>query len=309
MFTRYLSRFIVSSPDGLLWYPEGDGAAAGSGGATPPPGSTTPPPGSTAAATPPPGSTTPPPGTTTPPPASQFTYPEDRSNWVPLDKHKKAEQLVNRTSTELNTLRAAIAERDKRIAALAGVTVPSAEDSEAEKVANAFYSLPQFAHLRYVTPEFLQSVKQLVDQGSSLAEARDHVYNQQADRFLGHLDTTFAEEIGAQTLTPGQSRVLRAAFGASMPDKQTDPEGFAAFQKRYDSGDESLITEFVKQFAADMLEPARRQATIPIAQRRAIPRGGPSAAVVQQKTKPDYSKMSLQEMLDAGEKDAEAIGR
>lgn len=307
MFNRYLSRTIGSSPDGLLWSPDpGTGTA---GGSEPPAG------GSPAAVTPPPSSATPPPAGGTPPPAggtppaSQFTYAEDRSAWVPPDKYKKAEQLTNRTAGELEKLRNDLKERDKRIAALAGITTPTAEQTEAEQVAAAFYSLPQFAHLKGITPELLERVTRLADQSETLTEARDHVYNQQADRFLASLDTKFADEIGAQSLTEGQSKKLRAAFGASMPDAKADPEAFAAFKKRYDSGDESLIDDFVKEFASDLLEPARRQATIPIAQRRPVPRGGPSAAVVQNKQKPDYSKMSVSEMLDAAEKEAESLGR
>jgi hypothetical protein len=303
MFKRYLSRYILSSPDGLLWYPDGDGSTAA---ATPPPASATPPP----AATPPPSNTPPPAAAAGTPPPSKFSYDEDRSNWVKPDVHKKAEGLINRTSAELAKLKADIAERDRRIAALAGITPPpSAEETEAEKVAAAFYSLPQFAHLKGITPELLKSIEQLVHQGSTLTEARDHLYNQQADRFLDSMDQAFADELGAQTLTPGQQRKLRAAFGAWVPDKQADPEGHAAFTKRYNSGDPSLISEFVKEYAADMLEPARRQATVPIAQRRAVPRSGPAAAVVTQKQKPDYSKMSVTEMLESAEKDAEAIGR
>jgi hypothetical protein len=310
MFKTHLLRYLVSSPDGLLWQDPSAGGTAGAGGTTAPPagGTTTPPAGGTT--TPPAGgTTTPPAGTQQPPGGQQFTYPEDRSGWVKPDVHKKAESLVNRTAAELTKLKADLAERDRKIAALAGVTVPSADETEAEKVAAAFYSLPQFAHLKGLTPEFLASVKALVDQGSTFAEARDHLYNQQADRFLASLETTFAEEIGAQSLTPGQARKLRAAFGASMPDQREDPEGFAKFRQRYDAGDESLISEFIKEYVSDMLEPARRQATVPIAQRRPVPRGGPSTSVVTTKQKPDYSKMSLQEMLDHGEKEAESLGR
>jgi hypothetical protein len=304
MFNRYLSCSNGSTPDGRLWSPD---AAAGSGAEPPagtqPPATTQPP----AATTPPPAAATQPAAAT--PPPTQFSYAEDRSKWVPPDQLKKSEQLINRTAAELNTLRAQLADRDKRIAALAGVTVPSADDLEAEKVANAFYSLPQFRHLKGITPEFLEQVKRFVDQGASLSEARDHVYNQQADRFLVALDAAFAAEIGTPTLTAGQTKKLRAAFGASMPDAQADPEAFATFKRRYDSGDESLISEFVTEYVADMLEPARRQATVPLAQRRPVPRGGPSAAVVQNQQKPDYSKMTVAEMLESGEKQAEALGR
>lgn len=300
MFQRLLSRSFVSSPDGLLWYPTDDGGAPPPAGGAPPP----------AGATPPPSGTTPPPAAAagTPPP-SQFTYPEDRSNWVRPDVLKNAERLNNKTAGEIENLRREVLARDRRIAALAGVAPPDPDQAEAEKVANAFYSLPQFAHLRHVTPELLERLGRLAHESSSLTEARDHVYNQQADRFLTSMDRAFAEEIGAESLTPGQQRKLRAAFGAWVPDRQVDPEGHAAFDKRYNAGDETLITEFLKEFATDVLEPARRQATVPIAQRRPVPQGGRSTPVVSQAQKPDYSKMTVDQMLDSAEKEAERVGR
>lgn len=294
------SRSLVSSPDGLFWYPDPDG-----GGAPPPAGATPPP-----AGTPPPTGTTPPPAAAagTPPP-SKYTYDEDRSNWVRPDVFKNAERLNNKTAGEIENLRRQLLDRDRRIAALAGVAPVDPDQAEAEKVANAFYSLPQFAHLRNVTPELLDRMSKLVHESTSLTEARDHIYNQQADRLLTSIDRAFAEEIGAESLTPGQQRKLRAAFAAWIPDRQTDPEGHAAFDKRYNAGDETLITEFLKEFATDVLEPARRQATIPVAQRRPIPRSGGGGPVTSQPQKPDYSKMSVGEMLDAAEKDAERVGR
>lgn len=303
----YTWKFWMRSPDGLLWQSSNDGTPPAGG--TPPPLSGTPPP---AGGTPtPPSSGTPPPAGGTPPPtpSSQFTYPEDRSRWVDPDKHRKAEQAVNRTASELAKAKADLVERDRRIAALAGVTPTSPEDAEAQRVAEAFYALPQFSHLKGITPELLGQMKALIADGASIVQARDHVYNQQADRFLGSLDVAFAETIGLDKLTPGQQRKLHAAFGAFMPDARTDPDAYGAFQKRYDSGDETLIEEFLKEYTDDMLEPARRQAAVPLAVRPRVPRGGPGAPVVTAKPKPDYSKMTTQQMLDAAEDEAKAVGR
>lgn len=299
MRTRFLC-FIASAPDGLLWYPDPDGG-------TPPPAGATPPP----AGAPPAGTTTPPPAAAdgTPPPKKQFTYEEDRSNWVRPDIFKNAERATTKSAAEIENLRREIAARDRRIQVLAGVAPVDPDQAEAEKVANAFYSLPQFAHLKHLTPELLNRVAQIANEGPSLSEARDHLYNQQADRFLTSLDRAFADEIGAETLTPTQQRKLRAVFGAWVPDSKTDPEAHAAFDKRYNAGDETLIAEFLKEFVSDFVEPARRQATVPITQRRPVPRGGASSPVTTQTQKPDYSKMSVTEMLEAAEKEAERVGR
>jgi len=237
-----------------------------------------------------------------------YTFKEDRSTWVDPDRYKKAETAVNRTAVELERARQQIADQQRRIAALAGVTPPNPEQDEAQKIAEAFYALPQFAHLRHVTPEFIQAAMALVRDGASITAARDHVWDAHTDRFLDHLDSRFASEIGVDALTPGQQRKLRAAFGALVPDEKADPQGHAAFAKRYEANDETLIEDFVKEYVADMLEPARRQAMIPTL-RRPVPRSGPGAPVVTQKPKADYTSMTVPQMLEAAEKEAEAVGR
>src|SRR5262249_46583458 len=140
-----------------------------------------------------------------------FTYKEDRSSWVDPGTLKKSEHALNRVTHELNVLRSQLADRDKRLAALAGVVTPSADEAEAAKIAEAFYALPQFAHLKGITPELLQGVQRLLDEGQSIAEARDHVWNAHTDRFLAGLDEQFAIEMGVEALSDGQKRKLHAA--------------------------------------------------------------------------------------------------
>jgi len=236
-----------------------------------------------------------------------YTFKEDRSTWVDPDRVKKAEAAINRTTTELERARAVIADQDRRIKALAGVAPVDPDAAEAQKIADAFFALPQFAHLKTLTPEMLQRVEALIAEGGSIAEARDHIWNAHTDNFLQRLDVAFADRIGADTLTPGQQKKLHAAFGAMIPDER-DAEAFAAFRKRFEAGDESLITDFVKEYDSDLFEPVRRQATIPTL-RRPVPRSGPAAPVVTQAKKPDYSQMTVEQMLEHGEKEAEALGR
>src|SRR6266404_8714098 len=83
--------------------------------------------------------------------ANKFTYDEDRSNWIKPDKHRAAETAVIRTARELETARAELAAERRRVAALAGVQTQSPEDAEAAKIADAFFALPQFAHLKDIT--------------------------------------------------------------------------------------------------------------------------------------------------------------
>jgi hypothetical protein len=284
----------------LYWHPEGGGggAAAADAGGTPAPAADAGAGGDAAVAA----------AAAAAAAEKTWTFKEDRSNWIAPDKYKQAEAATNRTASELERARALIADQNRRIAALAGVTPPNPDDAEMQKVADAFFAFPQFAHLKHVTPEFVQRAIALMRDGESITAARDHVWNAHTDRFLDRLDKSFAQEIGVDGLTPGQQKKLRAAFGALVPDQETDPEAYVAFQKRYEANDDTLIDDFVKEYVADMLEPARRQATIPTT-RRPVPRSGPAAPVVSQRQKPDYANMTTQQMLDAAEKEAEAVGR
>jgi hypothetical protein len=119
-----------------------------------------------------------------------------------------------------------------------------------QQIAAAFYALPQFAHLKYVTPEFLQAVCALVHRDAALLAARDDVWHTHTDRFLDRLDAAFARAIGVETLTPGQSQHLRAAFGARVRDEHSNPEAHAAFARRYEANDDTLIDAFVKEYVA-----------------------------------------------------------
>ena len=284
MFDRSYSRF-TTSPVGYLW-------------ADPPADPNAPPADPNA----------PPVDPNAPPAEKTYSFKEDRTNWVAPDKHKAAETAVNRTARELESLKSQLSERDKRIAALAGITPPDPDAAEADKIAQAFFALPQFAHLKGVTPELLDQVKALVADGASITAARDHVWNQHTDKFLSDLDAEFAAEIGVDTLTPGQQRKLHAAFDAMVPSPQ-DAEAYATFKKRFEQADPKLIAEFVQEYKSDIIEPARRLATVPVMQRRAVPRSGAGNPVVTQVPKPDYSKMSVAEMLDAAEKTALEVGR
>ncbi len=285
----HVRRALISRPVGYLW--------------------ADPPPPADPNAPPPADPNAPPADPNAPPPADKtYSFKEDRSNWVAPDKLRAAETLTNRTAKELETLRIQITERDKRIAALAGIAPVDPDAAEADKIAQAFFALPQFAHLKGVTPELLDQVKALVADGASITAARDHVWNQHTDKFLGDLDAAFADEIGADTLTPGQQRKLHAAFDAMVPSPQ-DAEKFATFKKQFEQADPTLIAEFVQEYKADIIEPARRLATVPITQRRPVPRSGSAHPVVTQVPKPDYSKMSITEMLEDAEKRSVEAGR
>jgi hypothetical protein len=286
---RLIARF---APSGYLW----DGAPAAEP-VSPAPAS--------------PASPTPAPATPAAPATPSAAAPAvvDRSTWIPPDKFRAAEAAINRTARELEQARNDIKERDRRIQeALSGGRTKSKEEADADQIAEAFYALPQFAHLRGLTADKLAIIDRLVEQGESVQAAATQVWDQHTDKFLSSLESRIAEEYGVEKLTPGQSKKVRAAFGAFMPSA-TDAEAMDAFRKRYERADPTLIDEFAKDYIDDLVQPIRRSATVPLGERPRVPRGGGSTPVTSQTPKPDLSKLSIQEMLEHGEKEAERVGR
>jgi len=111
----------------------------------------------------------------------------------------------------------------------------------------AFYARPQLSHLKSITPDLVSAPDQ---HGPTVPAARDQVWDTHADRFLERLDAAFAHAIGVETLTPGQSQHLRAAFAARVPDERADPAAHAVFARRYEANDDTLIDAFVQEYVA-----------------------------------------------------------
>jgi len=244
--------------------------------------------------------------TTTPatatPTTPSYTYPEDRSSWVPPQRFTAAERATNLAARERDQLRSELASERARIAALAGATPKTPEAEEADRVAKAFYSLPQFSHLQKLTPEAIERLSSLLEKEGDFKAAAEFQYKALATDTLRDIGDKVIEAAGYDVDRGLVEDMFKAYVNRLAKD---DPETTIA---RYEGRDPSLKADFVKLYTEKFIEPVRRQGYRETARQGEVrvPRSGPGQPVVTQQPKTDYSKMkTVSEMLAAAEQEAD----
>ena len=189
------------------------------------------------------------------PAAKQFTYTEDRSDWIP--RHR-----FNVVSTRTRTLEQQLQDTTRRMQALAGVTPPNPQDAEAEEVRTAFKQM--FPHLAKLDDQRIDRLLKLADQSDQLETTANHHWQQHTQRMVGALETEIAEQLGVSDLTPRQRQRIGEAYANALNRDYVTAqrEGRQSeMLRRHEAGDESLIAEFAKEWVEDFVEPVRRRAT------------------------------------------------
>lgn len=247
----------------------GGGAPAGNSGATPaasPGTASTPPPASTAAPT------TPGAGGGG---KSAFTYPEDRSNWVPShvlrERTEKARQQLEQAQRDLDYER-------RRVAALSGVEMPKPRlTQEQEQIRREFVELfPEYAALAKLDPAKLEKLTQMDFDALQRAnqETSQRIWTNHGTQAVQYFADRIKGAYGADVAPTTMKRVLNA-FAAECGEN-------ARMLQRYEAGDFSVIDEFMSDWTKGFIEPIRKTATQPtpgqIAARK-LPRGGGGATV------------------------------
>lgn len=216
-----------------------------------------------------------------------FTYQEDRSKWIP--QHRLAEETTKRQGLE-----AQIAERDRKIAALAGVSTPDASEAKKAEISKAFFAM--FPHL---SEEKMQRRDEQVSRAEA-AEQRE--WQRHGDRQLAGIYTQVAEALGAESLSDDQKGDLQDAFKnwltATCKKELRDSGGTeSATLTSYEKGEPKVVSEFVKRYTAQWIEPARRKVTAQnINRTRPVPDSSGRSQVTTVK-KPDTFK-NIDERLD-----------
>ena len=241
------------------------------------------------------------------PPAPEYKYSEDRSNWLPPDRYRAAEAATNKAAREALQWRTQYEDANRRIAALAGVTPKAPEAEEQEKIARAFYALPQFAHLRGLTPQVMERLMAMTERGDEYEQGIRYQWDRLRDRTFKTVVEHIQDTLGLDTIDPDMAEDIHGMFrqwARSQPDQET-------FRLRYEAEDPKLMTEFLDRYKAKHIDPIRRSAAASLARpaQARVPRGGPSQPVVTQKPKRDYSKMTNDDARQAAEDDAVAYLR
>jgi hypothetical protein len=221
------------------------------------------------------------------PQGGQFTYKEDRTDWVP--RHRVTEQ-----SRQIKALEAQIKELgdgnqgfQNKLRQAFGIDEPTGEAKElAETKAALFKVFPNLKVLETLDEEKLNSI---IQGATSAQQMTQRQWERHATTILSSVAKEVAKGLGVEKLSDTQRdrledayrsdamrsvRAREAAFNKgernTMETLPTDTD----FLARHEQGDETLITEFVKGYLGDWFEPARRFATTEAARRfRPVPRG------------------------------------
>ncbi len=260
-----------------------DGAPAGTPAATPASGTpATPAAGAAPTATP-----------------TGFTYAEDRSQWIP--KHRFDQ--VNTQAGRAKQLEADIAERDRKIAALAGVTQSDPDTAQAEKVKEAFFNLPGMGGLRKFTSlseDELTALLNVPSQVQRTTQAEQRQWQRHGDEQVQYIGGKIAEALGAEAPDADQLDDLRGSFTKWLRNKaakEMQTVGHSEALTRYEAGDKKLLDEFVTGYSKRWVEPAKRTAVSSAINRtRPVPNSAGRAATST--TQKPAAFKNLDERLD-----------
>lgn len=222
-----------------------DGAGDGSGGGSPAPspapaaiaapGGGTPNPSPSPSPSPAPGPGAPAPGVVNPTggvgtPASQFSYPEDRSGWIPKTRFDEA---VARERAEV--------ERIRQVAL--GVSPREPQD-------------PRRAEAREAILDVFPELRQVFDQLPQLANSQQRAEQRVVNQTLSTIYTEAATMLGVERMNPFQESVLSQSFLGFL---QSTPE----LARRFDGGDPRVVQEFLSEYRKQFLDPVRRSGQAP----------------------------------------------
>jgi hypothetical protein len=198
------------------------------------------------------------------PPATPtgFTYKEDRTDWIPRHRFNEVSQQAQRA----RDLESQIAERDRKIQALAGVSPSDSNSQQAEAVKEAFFNLPgmgAFRKLANMTDAQIDALLQVPDQIGRTNDAELRQWKQHGNKQVQYIGEKVSEALGLDAPDAEQLDDLRNLFSKWVKTRATaemQATGESATVLRYEEGDQKLLDEFVSQHTKRWVEPARRTA-------------------------------------------------
>ncbi len=235
-------------------------------------------------------------------PAQQFSYKEDRSDWIP--RHRLNDESGKRQTLEqqLTAVKADLEREQKRVRAALGVDPANPQAEEQAEVEEALTKIlekkyPGLAALQRLKPEQFDAIIQGAMAGQS---AQDAAADTQRDAAFESCYSEAAKLLRKDGLSDRQKRSVREAFAtefrAAMQDRAAKRESGQGidnndFVGRYLRNDKTLFSEFVKAYLDDWYEDARRNVTATTVRRnnRPVPSGGRGEAVVTAATKHDLT--------------------
>ncbi len=217
----------------------------------------------------------------------QFSYNEDRTDWVPRhrlnDTTAKFEKKIEELTNQIGGMRSGVGKAFGFEQA-----DPAAQRDEEIKAA----LLKVFPNLKSLENLSDEKIADLMEAAAGAKQTTQAQWERHATQMLTTLETQVAEQIGADKLTPTQSKNLRRAYREEARDclnaRNAAAQSGAAydasndFLARHERGDQTLLKEFSKAYLDDWFEPARRRVTADVTRRqnRPVPRGERSRTLI-----------------------------
>lgn len=230
-----------------------------------------------------------------------YSYPEDRSDWVPRHRLNEQSQKIRDYETKLE-------DAQRRLTLALGGTVTDPQTQKAEAIKEAFFNLPGMARLKKL-------IDLSEDEYDALFSAPQHIAASQTaeaaqwQRFGNQIVDTvsqkIAESIGAETLDAEQKADLRISLDSWLKGRiraelaqaserygeeavSANQRRFSPSLRRYEEGDAKLLDEFVTRYTKTWVEPARRSATASHVNRtRPVPNAQRGNGVASSVKRPD----------------------
>ncbi len=201
-----------------------------------------------------------------------FNYKEDRSNWVPS-------HVVRQRTQELEQFKRDLHYERQRVAALSGVQMPAAprnpeNDAIRNQLLEVMPELKDYLDMKDKLKAFSDFDPKEI---TAIRESQNQSWAARGNETLRTLTDKVKQAYGGADLSPKQMKRIASAFVTEVGE---DPE----LRARYESGDLSIVDEFVADFTGGVLTPYQRSNSV--AQQTArqqasrLPRGGGSSAVV-----------------------------
>lgn len=194
-----------------------------------------------------------------------------------LQKERKARQAADTAAAQHQ--RELEIER-RRVQALSGVTPQDPDEANKAAIRQRFSELyPGVAKLNDQT---IDRLLRLADNAEQLDQTTQHHWQMHGRKMLDSVTSSVAKELGG-SLTDRQTARIEAAYAQ---EAQINPD----FLRRHEQGDPTLITEFVKNFVEDFIEPGRRKAlAAEVDRQRRVPGSRDRSVVGAGGTKLDFN--------------------
>ena len=203
----------------------------------------------------------------------QYSFPEDRSDWIPRYRYEplaKAAQRAQQLERDLQT-------QQQRFAAAMGINPGRQRDPEAERVRNALMEVlgPDAAALfDPKTVQAIQQLRQLQESGQigELTGLRDSYWNRHATNAARTAVAEYAKHAGIDPKALPPNTMIRMArlLQLHIEEDQTGQR-----QYRFENDDPSLMEEFMQEITGMFIAPQRAAASRVTAQQvqtnRALP--------------------------------------